>query len=101
MKNAQKFSKLILIVVVIVLSGLSLGFRTNASPAKITVCHMPPGNVENCQEISVSMNALQAHLDHGDDLVCHNQNELPVYIKIYNEFLVAQQFAPNALITTF
>ena len=101
MKSLQKFSKLIVIAVVIVLSGLTLGFKSNAHPSKITVCHMPPGNVENCQEISVSMNALQAHLDHGDDLVCHDENELETYIKIYTQFIVAQQFAPNALITSF
>lgn len=101
MKIAQKFGKLIVIALVVLVSGLSLGFRTNAAPAKITVCHKPPGNVENCHEISVSMNALQAHLDHGDDLVCHDANELEQYIKIYTQFIVAQQFAPNALISAF
>lgn len=101
MKISQKISKLIVILVVIVLSGLSLGFNSNAAPAKITVCHMPPGNVENCHEISVSLNALQAHLDHGDDMICHNENELEQYIKIYTQFIVEQQFAPNALISAF
>src|ERR1051326_3017547 len=46
---------------------------------KITICHTPPGNPGNCHEISVSLNALQAHLEHGDALVCHNQQELPLY----------------------
>lgn len=101
MKTLQKFIKLIVVAVVLLLSGLVLGFNSKAAPAKITICHMPPGNVENCHEISVSMNALQAHLDYGDDMVCHNENELNDYIKIYTAFIVAQQFAPNALITSF
>ncbi len=101
MKTLQKFAKLIVIAVVLLLSGLSLGFNSKAAPAKITVCHTPPGNVENCHEISVSLNALQAHLNHGDDMVCHNASELDEYIKIYTAFIVAQQFAPNALISSF
>ncbi len=90
MKNAQKFGKLIVIAVVVILSALSLGFNSSAAPSKITVCHMPPGNVANCHEISVSMNALQAHLDHGDDLVCHDSNELDVYTTIYRAYILAQ-----------
>jgi Tol biopolymer transport system component len=33
---------------------------------KITICHIPPGNPENAQEITISENALPAHLAHGD-----------------------------------
>lgn len=32
----------------------------------VTICHIPPGNPNNPQTITVSVNALQAHLDHGD-----------------------------------
>jgi hypothetical protein len=31
----------------------------------VTICHYPPGNVSNPQTITISVNALQAHLDHG------------------------------------
>jgi hypothetical protein len=31
----------------------------------VTICHYPPGNVDNPQTITISVNALQAHLDHG------------------------------------
>lgn len=31
----------------------------------ITICHYPPGNTNNPQTITISVNALQAHLDHG------------------------------------
>ena len=35
-------------------------------PEKITICHFPPGNPSNAHTISISANAWQAHLDHGD-----------------------------------
>lgn len=43
---------------------------------KITICHIPPGNPDNCHEITISMNALEAHLDHhGDTFYCENQEQ--------------------------
>ncbi len=38
----------------------------SAQAAKVDVCHIPPGNPDNWHTISVSENALQAHLNHGD-----------------------------------
>jgi len=35
---------------------------------KVLVCHIPPGNPDNAHTISISKNALQTHLDHGDTL---------------------------------
>ncbi|HXV66184.1 MAG TPA: hypothetical protein VD731_02990 [Nitrosopumilaceae archaeon] len=35
---------------------------------KITICHIPPGNPSNAHTISVSGNAKNAHLAHGDTL---------------------------------
>lgn len=35
---------------------------------KTTICHIPPGNPENQHTISVSENAVSAHLNHGDTL---------------------------------
>jgi hypothetical protein len=45
------------------------------APAKVAICHIPPGNPENAHIISVSPHALNAHLGHGDvvvpeDLTC-------------------------------
>jgi hypothetical protein len=37
-----------------------------AGGAKVQVCHIPPGNPANFHTITISENALQAHLDHGD-----------------------------------
>jgi hypothetical protein len=34
--------------------------------AKVQVCHIPPGNPGNFHTITVSQNAVQAHLGHGD-----------------------------------
>ena len=33
---------------------------------KVLICHIPPGNPENAHTISVSVNAVPAHLGHGD-----------------------------------
>lgn len=39
-----------------------------AAEDKVDVCHIPPGNPDNAHTITISENALQAHLDHGDRL---------------------------------
>ncbi len=40
----------------------------NGNGETVTICHIPPGNPNNPQTITVSVNALQAHLNHGDAL---------------------------------
>jgi len=35
---------------------------------KVDVCHIPPGNPANAHTITISENALDTHLDHGDHL---------------------------------
>ena len=37
-----------------------------AGNAQVQVCHIPPGNPGNFHTITISENALQAHLGHGD-----------------------------------
>jgi hypothetical protein len=39
-----------------------------AQEAKVDVCHIPPGNPENAHTITISENALAAHLEHGDNI---------------------------------
>ena len=39
-----------------------------AAPAKVTICHLPPGNPTNVQTITVGEAAVPAHLAHGDML---------------------------------
>ena len=51
---------------------------------KITICHIPPGNPGNPQTITISTNALQAHLDHGDSVgSCENDGNI-VYTTFHN-----------------
>jgi hypothetical protein len=39
-----------------------------ASQGKVDICHIPPGNPANAHTINVSVNAVPAHLAHGDYL---------------------------------
>jgi hypothetical protein len=39
-----------------------------AQGAKVDVCHIPPGNPDNAHTITISEDALAAHLEHGDHL---------------------------------
>ena len=57
----------------IVIAAVSFSFK--AANDKITICHVPPGNPGNCHEITISMNALQTHLNHGDTFYCENQKQ--------------------------
>ena len=40
---------------------------------KVVICHIPPGNPENGHSIKISMNALPAHLAHGDTPFCNGE----------------------------
>ena len=40
----------------------------SGSGKKVTLCHLPPGNPENPQTLSVGQSAVSAHLAHGDYL---------------------------------
>lgn len=53
--------------------ALFSSFKTSNN--KITICHIPPGNPGNCHEITISVNALDAHLDHGDTFYCDNEDQ--------------------------
>ena len=54
----------------ILLVMLALGAATAfaASPGKVDICHIPPGNPDNAHTINVSVRAIPAHLAHGDTL---------------------------------
>ena len=39
-----------------------------AEEKKVDICHIPPGSPENAHTITISENALDTHLDHGDTL---------------------------------
>jgi hypothetical protein len=59
--------KITALFVLVFLSGMVL------AQEKITICHCPPGNPNNCHSITISVNAWAAHLENhsGDHLgVC-------------------------------
>jgi hypothetical protein len=37
-----------------------------AQEDKVDVCHIPPGNPDNAHTLTISVNALEVHLEHGD-----------------------------------
>jgi hypothetical protein len=52
-------------------SPTSPGFSADAAACsgnKVQVCHRPPGNPTNRQQLCIATNALPAHLGHGDSL---------------------------------
>lgn len=51
---------------IVLLVLLALGGPAWAGNAKVQVCHIPPGNPSNFHTITISENALQAHMGHGD-----------------------------------
>jgi hypothetical protein len=56
---------LLLALTSVTLITLSAMRSENEGP-KVTICHIPPGNPENAHSITISINALPAHLAHGD-----------------------------------
>ncbi|MES2589619.1 MAG: hypothetical protein V4622_11620 [Bacteroidota bacterium] len=42
---------------------------------KVTLCHIPPGNPSNNHLISISANAVDEHLHHGDKMMCYRIEE--------------------------
>ncbi|MDA0176543.1 hypothetical protein C7H62_2390 [Mesoflavibacter sp. HG96] len=71
--------KLFLINAMVTVSLLPLAFSLNSgkkpnNDKKITICHVPPGNPGNMHKITISYNALQTHLDHGD-FICAGHDQ--------------------------
>jgi hypothetical protein len=57
---------------------VAVGFSTDVS-AKVTLCHIPPGNAANARTIVLGQAAVAAHLAHGDYLgECHLACEVGV-----------------------
>jgi hypothetical protein len=55
-----------LLGIVLVAFTMISSTKKDVNGEKIIVCHIPPGNPANAHDIEISINALQAHLDHGD-----------------------------------
>lgn len=63
----KKLTLVFTLCVAFVLSITSTA-KNDAQGEKITICHIPPGNPDNAHAITVSINAMEAHLAHGDSI---------------------------------
>ena len=68
MSKANLFHSLYACCLCLALTGLATadGPCEEGPNGKVTICHVPPGNPDNAHTISVSPNAANAHLAHGD-----------------------------------
>jgi hypothetical protein len=61
--------KVVVAVLVLAMAAFGAVASLNAeSEGKVDICHIPPGNPANAHTINVSVNAIPAHLAHGDFL---------------------------------
>src|SRR5204863_1205309 len=66
-RNRGGLVSLLAILVVVLALGVALANAApDAAPAKVQICHRPPGNPANYHTITIGANALSAHLAHGD-----------------------------------
>ncbi len=102
MKNLSK--KLFLFSLIVSVSAISFGFvqyNSTPTPNKVTICHVPPGNPGNCHEITISTNALQAHLNHGDRIVCNSEASLQVAHKLLGDYNINEGESVNFIVINF
>lgn len=64
--KAKLFAFTMLAAVAVFAVGVAV-VQAEGSP-KVDICHIPPGNPENAHVITVSENAIPAHMAHGDFL---------------------------------
>jgi hypothetical protein len=59
------------------------GVVTQAGVAKVTICHIPPGNPGNAHTITVGEPAVAAHVAHGDTIgPCSGSPELTAHLVV-------------------
>lgn len=58
---------------------------------KVTICHLPPGNPENEHTLQVSVNAVRAHLAHGDRIGDCSSCSVSDYTGYKVEYLIDAQ----------
>ncbi len=100
MKNFN-LKKSIFVLTVLAISAVSFGFISVNNPSKVTICHVPPGNPGNCHEITISTNALQAHLNHGDRIVCNTPSDLIIARDILGMQDLDISYTRNVVIINF
>jgi len=60
--NRPMYARLCAMFFVILFSSTAFG-----GAAKVDICHVPPSDPDSRHSITISENALQKHLDHGDN----------------------------------
>ena len=60
----------------------SIWYSNNGN--KVTICHIPPGNSANAHEITISVNALDTHLAHGDSIGACNASSGNIYYTTFH-----------------
>ena len=81
--------KAVLIIAVLAIGLVSLAaFNKQDDGPKVTICHIPPGNPDNAHTITISINALPAHLAHGDsegacETQCTIQTDPECYCELF------------------
>jgi hypothetical protein len=63
----MRTGKLLLAIGIVGVQVAAFAFSPD-NDEKVTICHIPPGNLENLHEIQVSEHAVNAHLEHGDSV---------------------------------
>jgi hypothetical protein len=66
MSKTRLFAVLLASSVLALVTFVAGGGVEAMSPAKVTICHVPPGNPDNAQTIEVASAAVGSHLAHGD-----------------------------------
>ena len=56
----------LLVLAACVLATFAVQDLAQGANAKVTICHVPQHNLDSAHNITVSENALAAHLAHGD-----------------------------------
>lgn len=54
---------------------------------KVTICHIPPGNPDNAHSITINVNALEAHLAHGDTFGDCNGSSGNIYYTTFHNHI--------------
>ena len=70
--------KLVAMILVAASFSAVLVGHTVAGEAKVSICHIPPGNPANQQTIRVGPAAVNAHLAHGDHVGACGGTPIPL-----------------------
>lgn len=91
-----------LLVLVVVFAGLMSAMPVSdiaASGGKVKICHRPPGNPANVQEIETGGGALAGHIAHGDTLNLNGCGVTPTEVPPTPTAVVTVTVPPTIVVT--